>query len=160
MQTCKLTELLTGGETRVETINEGSLLVDTTEGLPGEGPIHTGSVKATRAVLTTNGIALLLPLSEFMLIAHRGTTLAMADLIALFCCHTLTSFVAGALVNARKLTSEVATLASEGGPVTVQHLIAKTAVIDSSRHTSQGQGGPVSITTAYTTSLQVSSGTA
>ena len=68
---------------------------------------------------------------------------------------------AGAPIDARKLTSEVAALATEGGPVRVQHLIAKTAVLDSSRHRpdSPGQaGGPVSITTAYAASLRVSSG--
>ena len=127
----------------METINEGSLLVDTTKGPAGEGPIQTGSVKALRAVLTTDGA-----------LTSRSCPQAAAQHSSLTCC-------AGAPIDARKLTAEVASLASEGGDVKVQHLIAGTAVIDSSRHAPQqaGQlGGSITLITAYAKSLSASSG--
>lgn len=51
----KLSAASAGGPASVELINEASLLVDTSQGAVGEGSISTGTVKASRCVLTTNG---------------------------------------------------------------------------------------------------------
>ena len=77
---------------------------------------------------------------------------------------------AGAPISARKLTAEKASLASLGGVITVQHLIAKAARIETtlqeqhieqmSKHGSPSHHamGAIDLTTAYANTLDLAAG--